>query len=1202
MKRILFFLPLFFSLNIFGQNFWKVIRDENAVIKLREADRGVIPQQYTAYSIDLQALKDYLAGAPDQFNPLHKSLPLSLPMPDGKFMLFDITYSPVMEPGLSDKFPQIRSYKGVCRQKRDMNIRFDIGEKGFFGAIYDNGKSLYIDPYADGVYDYNISYWTKDYKQDLSGFNLTCGVDSAMIIDNQHPFKTPYLDQFKARKNITDCIPVLQYNYRLALACTGEWGKKHGGTKASALSDMVTLVNRVNQIYENEFAIHLNLIADNDKLIWLDSETDPFDVANQGAVLLDGINQVIIDNIGYQNFDIGHIITNSCTDVGGIAMVGGVCNINIKGSGVTCHYTGDLNYIAAEVTAHEMGHQFSAFHTFNNCSGNESSTGYEPGGGTTIMAYCNLCGPNDVDAPCLNNFHSFSIEQILSYTRVGFGNTCAVKKETDNTYPTVILDYNDGFFIPKNTPFVLEGDATDCEDTDLSYSWEEIDAGPQSPIGQPQADSPIFTALEPNSSKLRYFPNLKSIVYNTFNNSEVLPTYERNLTFRFIARDNHSDAGGASWADMNFKVDGNSGPFYIITPALPREYKVNEGVEITWDPANTTNQYVNCKYVDIYMSVDVGYTFPYLLKYHTPNDGKDTVYMPDTLTTKAKFMIKGGDNIFFALGKYSNSIKNPSVPTFVMEGDNINGRLCQSETVSTVIKTRSINSYDKNIRFELIGLPPSATYTFSPTTIKAGESTTLTVNLKNTKVDGHFYPLVLGISDSGDTVRFQISWDLLNNDYSNLGIISPLPGEEKVSINPVFKWNKNDGAEKTNFYISKNPAFPKNETFILNDVADTTAKSNTLLDYATIYYWKLEFTNKCGLVTSDTTYSFITPPFKCRAFISEDVPIFLNDNLPCLSDLKIEEDLNIADINVVMKGTHSAFKELNATLISPDSTERTLFPNKSTSYQGNFNLVFDDQANQKLKSFPSGTFQPEQTLSIFNNKSSLGTWTLKIIDTKDQLSGVLNDFELEMCYPFEASKLLLLKNDLLLIPVNTLIPIDAGYLKADRETGDVAANKLLYTITKLPAKSVLVLNDDILHVGDKFTQDDINNNRIKVRTIDSTEELQKFYFTVQDDNGGWITITPFSFRSEKSLKVTNENFKYQVEVYPNPTNDYVNLNIISSGTYRVQILDLNGKVLYNDKAEGNIVKYIDFNQMSSGLYLIRIFNDSYNYVKKIVKQ
>jgi hypothetical protein len=69
--------------------------------------------------------------------------------------------------------------------------------------------------------------------------------------------------------------------YRLALACTGEYANFHGSNttnndKSFALAAMVTTMNRVNGIYEQTIAITMEIIPNNDLIIFLNPSTDPY--------------------------------------------------------------------------------------------------------------------------------------------------------------------------------------------------------------------------------------------------------------------------------------------------------------------------------------------------------------------------------------------------------------------------------------------------------------------------------------------------------------------------------------------------------------------------------------------------------------------------------------------------------------------------------------------------------------------------------------------------------------------------------------------------------------------------------------------------------------------------------------------------------------------------------------------------------------
>jgi len=307
------------------------------------------------------------------------------------------------------------------------------------------------------------------------------------------------------------------------------------------LSAIVTAINRVNGIYERELAIRMVLIANNNLLVYTNAATDPYTNDNGSTML--GENQTNIDNvIGNANYDFGHVFS---TGGGGIATVGCVCSTGTKSRGVTglSAPTGDAFYV--DYVAHEMGHQFNARHTFNantsSCSGNGSSTtNAEPGSGSTIMAYAGICGSaNNLQAHSDPYFHAVSMDEINVFTATGNGSNCAVVSATGNAIPVVNAgsDYN----IPKSTPFILTGNATDPNADVLTYAWEQEDVGSAFGNWNTQTTlSPLFRSFIPSSSSTRFFPKLSDVINNTTTIGEVLPSLGRDINMRLTARDNRA--------------------------------------------------------------------------------------------------------------------------------------------------------------------------------------------------------------------------------------------------------------------------------------------------------------------------------------------------------------------------------------------------------------------------------------------------------------------------------------------------------------------------------------------------------------------------------------------------------------------------------------------------------------------------------------
>ncbi len=291
---------------------------------------------------------------------------------------------------------------------------------------------------------------------------------------------------------------------------------------------IVTAMNRVNEIYEQDVAIRMILVANNTSVVFT-AEPDPYTNNNGGTML--GQNTTNLNNvIGSANYDIGHVFS---TGGGGVATLNGPCG-GSKARGVTglTQPVGDAFYI--DYVAHEMGHQWGANHTFNGSTGScaggnrNATTAYEPGSGTTIMAYAGICGNQDTAEHSDAVFHRKSLDEIQTFSRTGNGNTCKATLAVGNLPPTA--EAGAAYTIPINTPFALTaGTATDRDGAGvLTYNWDEWDLGAAGNPNTPVGNAPIFRSfISTTTSPTRTFPQVSDLVNNTQTIGEILPCYAR---------------------------------------------------------------------------------------------------------------------------------------------------------------------------------------------------------------------------------------------------------------------------------------------------------------------------------------------------------------------------------------------------------------------------------------------------------------------------------------------------------------------------------------------------------------------------------------------------------------------------------------------------------------------------------------------------
>ena len=514
-------------------------------------ERAIIPEKFRVLALNITEIRNVLVTAPQEVNvhPQSSGTILYLPLPYGGFGRFKIVDSPVMEQGLADKYPEIKTYLGAGIDDPYATVRLDLTPQGFHAMVMTVGDMIFIDPYARGdSYNY-ISYYKKDFKP-----------------TNREFYCEVLKDENYENRIRTDKSPLVNegylHTYRVAIAADGEYTTYHGGTVALGLAAVVTALNRVDGVYEKECSIRMVLVANNNLIIYTNASTDPY-TNNNGSTML-GQNQTTCDGvIGTANYDIGHVFS---TGGGGVAYLGCICSASNKAGGVTglTAPIGDPFYI--DYVAHEMGHQFGGNHTFNattgSCGGGNraASAAYEPGSASTIMGYAGICSPNDLQPHSDAYFVLKSLQEIGVYS-LGGGFSCAVRTTTGNHNPVVTVSTAAGKNIPISTPFTISGTATDADNDSLTYCWEEYDLGAAGTWNAPVGTAPIFRSFTPVTTGDRTFPKLSSLLANTTVIGEILPTYARALNFRLIARDNKTGGGGYGFGSLLVTVSAAAGPF-----------------------------------------------------------------------------------------------------------------------------------------------------------------------------------------------------------------------------------------------------------------------------------------------------------------------------------------------------------------------------------------------------------------------------------------------------------------------------------------------------------------------------------------------------------------------------------------------------------------------------------------------------------------
>jgi len=390
----------------------------------------VNPDHYTAFKVSTAQVRTALAGAPKAGS--QGGTRFALPTPSGGLEQFAVQRTSLMQAKLAAAHPEISTWSGWSLDHRGTSVALDVTPMGVHASVRpaDGQGAWYVDP------AYNIRGTTTH----LSYYGGALQQQTKQFVERDMPAIKKAIAHRTARAGTPT---VTQKTYRLALITDPTYADYFGAPNVT--SEKVTLLNRVNQIYNDDLAINLQLVNDNDRLNFnTDAEAtgpngpcglhpcyvdDPDATENggyvQGQIAFCDVgtlqrNQIVLGQlIGASDYDIGHIMLG--VNGGGIAGLGVVGGIE-KAMGCTGLPDPTGDFMAIDYVSHEMGHQFGGNHTFNgtqwNCSGGNRNAGtsVEPGSGTSVMAYAGICRQDNLQDHSDPYFSQRTQDEVNAYT------------------------------------------------------------------------------------------------------------------------------------------------------------------------------------------------------------------------------------------------------------------------------------------------------------------------------------------------------------------------------------------------------------------------------------------------------------------------------------------------------------------------------------------------------------------------------------------------------------------------------------------------------------------------------------------------------------------------------------------------------------------------------------------------------------------
>ena len=249
-------------------NHWSPNNENRSAISTDKAvARLSYPKEFKLFNLNPAPFTKELFSIVDM--QAKRSTIITLPNAAGNFEQFEIVESSNFDPELQAKFPEIRAYSGRGVTDRAAVLKLSISPKGVQTMVFraDN-ENEFIEPYSKDHTIYSVYRSHRDKGQ----LAWKCSTVEEKLSSDLNSAVTRS-ESALATGSSTGTIKTL----RLAQSCNAEYSNWFGATSSAQVGLVLAAFNatltRCNGVYEKDLALHLNLIANTDQVIYYNPST-----------------------------------------------------------------------------------------------------------------------------------------------------------------------------------------------------------------------------------------------------------------------------------------------------------------------------------------------------------------------------------------------------------------------------------------------------------------------------------------------------------------------------------------------------------------------------------------------------------------------------------------------------------------------------------------------------------------------------------------------------------------------------------------------------------------------------------------------------------------------------------------------------------------------------------------------------------------